>query len=231
MSKGQLLLLPNLLNKELNHELFLPKSVDRAVETIQGLIAEDEKEGRAYLKRFNIPVQQMPIQVLNEHTKEIDPLLEPMQKGEKWGLISDAGLPILADPGYRIVRRARDLGIIVKVFVGPSSLVHALMLSGLPAQNFAFHGYLPRDFIPVLKLLEERSKNEQATQVFMEVPYRNQKMLEAILATLNDETLFCIAWDLTMQTQGVEMHSIKEWKKRSLPNIDKKPAIFLFIKE
>lgn len=165
--------------------------------------------------------------LLNEHTQEIDELLKPLQKGEKWGLISDAGLPILADPGYQLVRRARDLGILVKVFVGPSSLVHALMLSGLPAQRFAFHGYLPRHPASILKNLEARSREENATQAFMEVPYRNQRMLETLISTLSDETLLCVAWDLTMPTQGVELHTIAEWKKRNLPNLHKRPAIFL----
>lgn len=226
--KGQLLLLPNLLNKEAHHEMFLPNSVDKAVHTLNGLIAEDEKEARAYLKRFNAPFREMPMRLLNKHNQEIESLLEPMKNGEKWGLISDAGLPVLADPGYQLVARAKELGIMVKTFVGPCSIVLALQLSGLYSQQFAFHGYLPKNPESRLKELEDRSKQEGSTQVFIEAPFRNQSLLEKVVNTLSDETLFCVAWDLTCPTQGVETHPIKMWKKRALPNINKKPAIFLF---
>lgn len=228
---GQLLLLPNLLDKEAEHQHFLPISVDEAVKSINGLIAENEKEGRAYLKRFGIPVQGFPIQVLNEHTQDVEELLVPMKNGERWGLISDAGLPVLADPGYLLVRRARMLGIVVEAFIGPSSLILALMLSGLPAQRFAFHGYFPYEPMETLKKLEERSKEEKATQVFIEAPYRNEKVLSTLLAVLSDQTTLTVAWDLTMPTESVETYSIKDWKKRQLPNIHKHPAVFLFISQ
>ena len=225
---GQLFLLPNLLDKEAEHQLFFPISVDRAVASLQGIIAENEKEARAYLKRFNAPFREFPIRLLNEHTQDIEELLTPMRNGETWGLISDAGLPVLADPGYLLVRRARILGIGVTAFIGPSSIVLALMLSGLPAQRFAFHGYFPYEPGQVLKKLEERSKEEKATQIFMEAPYRNEKFLGTLLATLSDQTVLSVAWDLTMPTQGVETYLIKEWKKRPLPSIHKHPAVFLF---
>lgn len=225
---GELLLLPNLLNKDAPHELFLPSSVDRAVLTLKGLIAESEKEGRAYLKRFGMPVREMPIELLNKHHQEIDKLLKPMQSGEIWGLISDAGLPVLADPGSRLVARARELGITVKAFVGPCSFILALMLSGLPAQRFAFHGYLPRDPAEKIKKLELQSKREESTKICMEAPHRSEQLLNALLETLNNHTKLCVAWELTMPTQGIETRPVSEWKKRALPNIYKKPTIFLF---
>lgn len=226
---GQLYLLPNLLDKEADHRLFFPGSVDHAVQSLNGLIAENEKEGRAYLKRFGIPVREFPIRLLNEHTQEIEELLLPMKNGERWGLISDAGLPVLADPGYLLVRRARMLGIAVEAFIGPSSLILALMLSGLPAQRFAFHGYFPYEPEQALKKLEARSNEEKATQIFIEAPYRNERALQKLLSTLSDSTFLCVAWDLTSPTQGVETFPIKEWKKRQLPSIHKHPAVFLFI--
>ncbi len=226
---GQLLLLPNLLDKEAEHQLYFPISVDRAVQSLNGLIAENEKEGRAYLKRFGVPVQGFPIKLLNEHSQDIEELLTPMKNGERWGLISDAGLPVLADPGYQLVRRARMLGIAVEAFIGPSSLFLALMLSGLPAQRFAFQGYFPYEPEKVLKKLEERSREEKSTQVFIETPYRNEKALTTLLATLSDSTVLSVAWDLTMPTQGVETYPIKDWKKRLLPKIHKHPAVFLFL--
>ena len=229
--KGKLYLLPNLLNKEADPNLFFPPEVAKVAQALNGLIAENEKEGRAFLMRLGADYRNTPIFVLNEHTEEIEELLEPMRKGEVWGLISDVGLPILADPGYQLVRRAKDFGIVVEVFAGPSALIFALMLSGLPAQRFAFHGYLPRKPTATLQMLEERSFREKATQGFIEVPYRNQKMLETLLSTLSPETLLCVAWDLTFPTQGVEMRNVGEWKKRNLPNLHKRPAVFLFLKE
>ncbi len=228
MPKGQLHLLPNLLSKEAEHQQFLPSSVDRAVATLDGLIAESEKEGRAYLKRFGAPFREMPILPLNKHSQEIETLLKPMKEGQSWGLISDAGLPILADPGANLVRRAYDFGIIVKAYVGPSSLILALMLSGLPAQRFAFHGYLPKNPTETLQNLQARSEKERSTQGFIETPYRNQQMLETLLKTLSDDTLLCIACNLTCPDQLVETHKISQWKKRSPPNINKRPTVFLF---
>ena len=229
MKKGQLLLLPNLLFSEAHHEVFLPKSVDKAVLSLDGLIAENEKEGRAYLKRFGANFRELSIVSFNEHSQEVDELLAPMKKGEKWGLISDAGLPIIADPGYQLVRRARDFGIVVRAFVGPSAMTLALMLSGLPSQHFTFHGYPPRkETEEWLREMEKRSKDENATQLFILPPYKNQQMLELLLQVLGYGTELCVAWDLTMPTQGVERQTIAEWKRRTLPNIHKKPAIFLF---
>lgn len=231
--KGQLLLLPNLLNKEEQHPLFLPKSVDDAVSQLQGIVAESEKEARHFLKRFAFAegksFRDIPIALLNEHTvTPIDELLAPLRKGEIWGLISDVGLPILADPGSQLVRRAYDFGIIVKTFVGPSSIIQALMLSGLPAQRFAFHGYLPKHGEKFLIDLEKRSKMEGSTHIFIEAPYRNDQMLGTLLNTLSDETVLCVAWDLTFPTQGLVVHPVHIWRKRALPSLHKRPAIFLF---
>lgn len=235
IKKSALLLLPNLLGESQHHELFLPASVDRAVETIDGLIAESESGGRRFLKRFQTqkPAHEIPIALLNEHTADdhIDFLLEPLMKGERWGLISDAGLPCIADPGHKLIYRARQKGITVQAFNGPSSLTLALMLSGLPGQQFAFHGYLERQpdkRIAQIKRLEKRSLQEQETEIFIEAPYRNTHLLGALLETLKEETVLSVAWDLTLATQGVMTQPIRLWKKMVLPNLEKKPAIFLF---
>lgn len=232
-----LLLLPNLLDPEGTHHRFLPASVDQAVARLDGIIAESEKQARAFLRRFAFPApktfREVPIRLLNEHTKEaeVEALLEPLLRGECWGVVSDAGLPCLADPGALLVSRARRRGIAIEAFVGPSSLVLALQLSGLPAQAFAFHGYLQKEeaaLIKQLQMLEKRSAQERATQLFIEAPYRNQKMLGRLLGTLREETLLCVAWDLTMPTQGVISQSVQLWKKQpQLPSIDKRPAVFL----
>lgn len=230
MTKPALLLLPNVLGEVNHHEPYLPTSVDKAVATLDGLIAESEGGGRRYLGRFQTkkPAHLIPIALLNKHTTsdEIDFLLEPIRKGERWGLISDAGLPCIADPGANLVSRARQTGIIVQAFSGPCSFIQALMLSGFPSQQFSFHGYLDRDLgarREQLKQLEKKS----GTQIFMETPYRNQVMLELLLETLSPETHLCAAWELTLPDQGIISQQVALWKKSPLPNLNKKNAVFL----
>lgn len=233
-SKPALLLFPNLLGEQTHHEPYLPSSIDKAVQQIDGLICESEKGGRRFLSRFQTkkPLKEMPIAIYNEHTPpdHLDFLLEPIHKGERWGLISDAGIPCIADPGSKLVRRARQTGIPVQAFIGPSSIYLSLMLSGLPGQCFSFRGYLdpkPENRKREILNLEKISKNEQSTQIFIETPYRNRHMLESLVQTLNDQTWLCVAWDLTLPTQGIVSQPIELWKKSPLPNLDKKNAIFL----
>lgn len=232
--KPALLLLPNVLGDVKHHEQFLPESVDKAVSTLDGLIAESEGAGRRFLGRFSTkkPAHNMPLALFNEHTPDadIDFLLEPIRRGERWGLISDGGLPCVADPGAKLVSRARQSGIIVQAFVGPSSILMALMLSGLPGQRFYFGGYLdkdPKKRQDQIREVEKRAKSEQSTQIFIEAPYRNMHLLEALLNTLGEETKLCVAWDITLPTQGVVSQKVELWKKSPLPNLEKKAAIFL----
>jgi len=232
--KPALLLLPNLLGEHRHVDIFLPQSVAKAMQTIDGLIAESASEGRRYLDRFETkkPSLEIPIALFNEHTPDdhIDFLLEPITKGERWGLVSDAGLPCIADPGSKLVQSARQKGITIQAFVGPSAIMLALMLSGFPGQKFYFHGYLNRESKARdvhLKSMAQNSEREQSTQIFMEAPYRNQHSLQAAIENLPDHAWFCVAWDLTLPTQGVVSQTIASWKKCTLPNLDKKPAIFL----
>lgn len=232
--KSTLLLLPNLLGDVKYHEPFLPSSVDKAVATLDGLIAESESAGRRFLGRFETkkPAREIPIALFNEHTDDddIDFLLEPLVQGERWGLVSDAGLPCVADPGAKLIYRARQRGVNVQAFIGPSSIMISLMLSGLPGQRFAFHGYLPKepeDRKKQIKVLEKEAKKHASTQIFIEAPYRNMHTLEALLSELNEDTCLCVAWDLTLQTQGVLTQPVKFWKKSPLPNLAKRCAIFL----
>lgn len=233
--KPTLLLLPNLLFDHRHHELFLPPSVDRAVESIDGLICESEKGGRRFLSRFKTKklTHEIPIAIYNKNTtdEDLDFYLEPIQKGERWGLISDAGLPCIADPGAKLVARARQLGIPVQAFIGPSSISLALMLSGLSGQSFIFHGYLPKEdaeLAQVLPRLERESTERGMTQIFMERPYKNQRTLEVLLDTLDDSTILCVAAELTSPEQMVLTQKVAFWKKSSLPVLDKKNALFLF---
>ena len=233
---GILYLLPNLLDEELSHEPFLPSSVAEVVASLNGLIAESEKGARRYLRRFisHEKMAAMPICLLNEHTKnsEMNQLLDPVVKGEKWGIVSDAGLPCLADPGAPLVRLAHERKLTVIALPGPSSIIMALQLSGLSGQQFAFHGYLPREMTDLqqyLQFIEKRSIQEDSTQIWIEAPYRSAKMFQVALDTLQITTSFCVALSLTTGRQRVHTKTIKEWKKEPFL-IEKEPAVFLINK-
>lgn len=233
--KSSLLLLPNLLGDHRHHEPFLPASVDKAVASIDGLIAESETAGRRYLGRFKTakPPQEIPIAVYNEKSTdaEIDYFLEPIRKGERWGFVADAGLPCVADPGARLVRRARQQGINIQAFVGPSAIMIALMLSGFSGQHFSFRGYLdkePQKRVKQIQDFEAISKKERSAQIFIEAPYRNKHLFESLMECLSDKTWLCVAWELTTPDQGVISLPVSQWKKITAPNLEKKNAIFMF---
>lgn len=231
MPNGKLLLLPNLLDETLAHEPFLPISVGAAVSKMDGLIAESEKSARRYLRRFvsHEHMAKTPLRLLNEHTekRELEDLLTPMREGQAWGLVSDAGLPCVADPGSDLVYLAHMNGIDVETFVGPSSIVMALQLSGFNGQRFAFHGYLPRDPEDLEpKILEVEKGASYATQIWIEAPYRSQKMLEQLKTLLHPTTLLCVATQITLPSQRVASWPILKWKTSSW-SMQKEPAIFL----
>lgn len=234
MEKPALLLLPNLLGELKHHEPYLPSGVDKAVQTIDGLIAESPQAGRRFLGRFQTkkPAAEIPIALFNEHTpdEDLDFLLEPIRKGERWGFVVDAGVPCVADPGARLVRRARQTGINIQAYVGPSSILLGLMQSGLSGQKFTFHGYLnatPDGRTKEIRQLEATLKKTGYTQIFIETPYRNKHMMESLLSTLSDDVMLCVAWDLTLPTQGVLSQTVATWKKSPAPNLEKKTAIFM----
>jgi 16S rRNA (cytidine1402-2'-O)-methyltransferase len=216
-----LLLLPNLLAENKHHEIFLPSSVDKAVSTLDGLISESDKGGKRFLSHFK---RHLPSAIYNKKTakEEIDFLLEPLKNGERWGYVSDCGLPCVADPGSELVKRARELGIPVQAFVGPSSLTLALMLSGLPSQQFSFHGYLKGP-----EQLERLPRGY--VHIFIEAPHHNDKMLETLIDQLNDHALLCTATDLTLPSQMVITQKVKTWKSTPKPNLHKRPTLFLFL--
>lgn len=205
-------LLPNVLHEESTWR-FEPPELD-------ALIAESEKGGRQFLKKFFGKIA-LPIYLLNEHTSDPAPLLQLAEA--RVGLISDAGLPCLADPGSQLVLLARKKDIEIHAYPGPSSIVLSLMLSGLPAQQFTFHGYLERD--PALLHKQLASLSAQMTHIFIETPYRNQKMLEAIIKARKPKDLLCVASDLMGCGERVISKPICEWT--TLPDLQKKLAIFL----
>ncbi|MBX7065699.1 MAG: SAM-dependent methyltransferase [Parachlamydiales bacterium] len=224
---GKLYLLPNLLDESLPAEPFLPISVSEAVHRIQGLIAESEKMARRYLRRFlsHDEMAKMPLAMLNEHSKDPTPLIQPLKRGETWGLISDAGLPCLADPGADLVWLAHQNGIAVETFVGPSSIVMALQLSGFGGQQFSFHGYLPRE-VPDLEKKVRDLEKQPGTHIWIEAPYRSAKMLDLLKQTLKPTTRLCVAANLTTPNQKVASQTIAKWKEKSFV-LEKEPVVFL----
>ncbi len=236
-----LYLLPNLLADSDDLSLHLPRSVELAVGEIQALIAEDEKEARRFLRRFTFPegksFRDTPIHLLNEHTAEpaLKELLDMISQGGIFGLISDCGMPCLADPGAELVLQAKQRGMRVRAFSGPSSMVLALVLSGLGGQRFAFHGYLPREeneLLIMIKKLENRSRSEShAAQLFIETPYRNLRLLQRLIETLDERTWLCTATDLTLPSESVLTRRVSEWKRGGFPPpdapLDDRPTVFV----
>ena len=197
-------------------------------------VVEASKTARKHLKQLELdtPLQVLELAELNEHTAEaeLEALLAPLLAGHDVGLISEAGCPAVADPGANLVALAHELGITVVPLVGPSSILLALMASGLSGQNFAFHGYLPAKTDQrekKIRELEKSSRLEKRTQIFIETPYRNRQMLESLTKSCSPTTRICIATDLTLESEHISTNTCGEWKKQALPEIDRRPTVFL----
>ena len=233
MNKGRLFLIPVPLGDS-GIDLALPTPVRDCAKRLQHFVAENAKSARAFLKALpaDTPLQQIDIKELNEHTpaNSVRALLLPMLSGKDVGLVSEAGCPAVADPGASLVALAHLEGIQVLPMVGPSSLLLALMGSGLSGQNFAFHGYLPAKEAgrkQKIREMEQESRRHGMTQLFIETPYRNRQMFESLLAACAPETRICIATDLTSPSESIATHPCKEWLGRELPDIDRRPTVFL----
>lgn len=238
MSAGTLYLIPNTLGDGDAAMLaaVLPAAVQARAASLGYYIGENAKTTRVFLKKVGVerPIQEIEIRELNVKTPagEIDRLLAPILAGADAGLVSEAGCPAVADPGALLVRRAHERGVKVVPLVGPSSILLALMASGLNGQTFAFHGYLPVDAAARakrLRELEQQSRKARETEIFIETPYRNQAMLETLIATCAPSTLICVAADLTLETETIVSRSAADWKKKPAPNLQKRPAIFLLL--
>jgi 16S rRNA (cytidine1402-2'-O)-methyltransferase len=211
----------------------LPEETRRIAAGLTTFVVEQAKTARAFLKQLptTTPLQQLTLLELNEHTpaSELATLIAPLLAGQDVGLISEAGCPAVADPGANLVRLAHQHSIRVRPLTGPSSILLALMGSGLIGQRFAFHGYLPAKpeaRAAALRELEKRSRKEDAAQVFIETPYRNQAMLESILANCQAETLLTIACDLTLESEFLITRKVAAWPGK-LPDIQRRPTVFL----
>jgi 16S rRNA (cytidine1402-2'-O)-methyltransferase len=241
---GTLYLLPTPLGDANNpaHYNALPPVVGPHVLMLHHFVAEGEKTARrvllhywkAALSKAEIDArwQRTTITVLNEHTPttELPTLLKPLLEGHNVGLMSEAGLPAVADPGAELILLAHRSNITVVPLPGPSSLLLALAASGLGGQRFAFSGYLPRDAAPrkqALQKLEKRSAELGETQLFIEAPYRNLQLLRAVLQACKPATLLCVAADLTLPTEWVRTQTVAQWAAAPPPALDKRPAVFV----
>lgn len=229
---GKLYLIPTTLGENEPLEV-LPISIKRAIENIDYYIVENEKTARKSIKKISSNKSQpsLHIEVLNKYTEQqaIPGYLQPCFEGHDVGVLSEAGCPGIADPGAEVVKIAHEKGIQVVPLVGPSSIFLALMASGMNGQNFAFKGYLPIDSADrkkAIKQMEKTSKDQHQSQICIETPYRNDKLLAEMLKTLSNQTLLCIACDITLPTEYIFTKTIADWKKTSV-DLHKRPAIFI----
>jgi 16S rRNA (cytidine1402-2'-O)-methyltransferase len=232
VNSGTLYLIPTPLG-EGDITWMIPAAVRQCIAGLGHYIVEHPKTARRFLKQIGciLPLQTIRMQVLNEHTqlKEFADLLAPLLAGNDIGLLSEAGCPAVADPGAGLIRLAHQKNVRVVPLVGPSSILLALMASGLNGQRFVFHGYLPVEKnrrVRTIVDLEKDSIARDQTQIFIETPYRNQKLLESLVFTCNNDTVLCIACNLTLASETISTRTVREWK-RALPDLRDKPTIFL----
>ncbi len=227
-----LYLVPSLLSDS-SWQLVLPAAVVPILTETKYFIVENVRTARRFMKLIdkNIDIDTLTFFELNKHTgqHEIENFLKPAEENNNMAVITEAGCPGVADPGAEVVRLAHKKGIKVVPVSGPSSIILALMASGLNGQNFTFNGYLPvkKDKLKkTISILEEKAVRKKQTQIFIETPYRNNLLLSSLLEECSANTLLCIAVNLTGNDEFISTKTIQQWKK-NIPNIDKKPAIFL----
>lgn len=231
-----LYLIPTSLGDTSFDKLF-PTHNAEIISSIQYFIVENIRSARRFLKKVNpeIDIDKLTFFELNKHTnpEEISTYLQPLTDANSIGVLSEAGCPAVADPGSDVVAIAQRKNFKVFPLVGPSSILMGLMASGFNGQSFSFAGYLPvqqEEKIKMLKKLESRIYAESQTQIFIETPYRNMKMLSDILTTCKSSTMLCIAADITLDSEYLKTKSISDWKKQTLPDLNKRPCIFLLYK-
>ncbi len=233
--KGTLYLLPCPVSDETGVWDVLPAANRAVMESLDYFIVENTRSACRFLSKAGIarPIDTLEFRELNEHTApgvEIESLIAPILQGRSAGVISEAGVPAVADPGALVVEACHRHDIRVVPLVGPSSIILAVMGSGLNGQSFAFNGYLPvkpSERAKAIRFFERRARTEGQSQLFIEAPYRNAKLLEQLLQTLAPETPLGIAIDLTAPNAFVQTHRVAEWRRRELPETNKRPAIFI----
>jgi 16S rRNA (cytidine1402-2'-O)-methyltransferase len=233
---GKLYLIPTTLGETENPFDVLPQTIKRSIELLDYYIVENEKTARKFIKSICPEKVQasLNLSALNKHTKdsEYKKMIQDCLEGKNVGLMSEAGCPGVADPGAVIVKLAHEKGIQVVPLVGPSSILLAIMASGMNGQSFAFNGYIPIDASEkkvAIKNLEKLSIIKNQSQLFIETPYRNNKMLEDILSCLHPETYLCVACDITLPTEYIKTMRVVNWKKTKV-DLHNRPTIFIIHK-
>lgn len=232
MHKGKLYLIPTTLGDTEPLEV-MPLSVKKVVESLSHFIVENEKAARRFIKKI-APTKSQPsleLFLLDKYSDELETrnYLDICEQGISVGLLSDAGVPAVADPGSSIVKLAHQKNIKVIPLIGPSSILLAIMASGMNGQNFAFNGYLPIEKSSrkkAIKELEKIAAEKNQSQIFIETPYRNDKMLSNLCDTLHLDTRICIACDITLPSEFIKTMTVKEWKSQEI-DLHKRPAIFI----
>ncbi len=234
MIKGKLYLIPTIIADDTQGQV-IPAQVRDALIGLQYFFAEDVRTARRYLSSLKLydSIESLQIEILDKDTQfsQLGALFMPVLNGQNVGILSESGCPGVADPGALAVRFAHQHQIEVVPLVGPSSILLALMASGLNGQHFAFHGYLPietKESGKAIKEFERESKQKNQTQIFIETPYRNNNIFGALKTNLGDNTLLCIASDITGVNEFIKTQSIKKWKE-SPPEWKKVPTVFLFL--
>jgi len=233
MPAGKLYLLPVPLGDDANPKDVLPETVARSIEFIDHYIVENEKTARRFIKAI-LPTKKQPdlkLSVLNKHTEasQHNGFIQPCIEGKNVGLMSEAGCPGVADPGAAIVKLAHAKGIQVVPLVGPSSILLAIMASGMNGQSFAFNGYLPIDKgekKATLKQYERLSDEKGQSQLFIETPFRNNRLIEDLLTMLQPNTHLCLAADITLATEFIKTKTVAQWKNEK-PDLHNRPCIFI----
>ena len=232
-NQGELFLIPVSIEQEFNND-FLLEVDKKKLKKVKNFIVENPKTARKALKKLNLNQSLQELNIV-EHSKKsslvsIEDYLKPVFAGENLGLLSDSGTPCIADPGALIVSKAHELNIKVTPLVGPSSIILSLMASGFNGQNFCFHGYVPieeNEKADFFKEIQKNIKAKQETQIFIETPYRNNKLLTDILKIDNESIKLCVANNLTDTDQVIVSKSLKEWRQNKTPDLSKKLCVFL----
>ncbi len=232
MTKGTLYLIPTTLGDNASYKRVIPEYNQQIVFKLTNFIVEKTRTARRFLKEIGHPISidEMQFMELNKHTcaKEYVGFLDVVEKGISVGLLSEAGTPAVADPGSVIVKLAHQKSIQVVPLSGPNSIILALMVSGFSGQQFCFHGYLPKDaglLSRKIKVLEAEAQRD-ITQIFIETPFRNNKMLESLIKNCKPQTMLCVASDLTLPSEHIISQNIGRWKKETA-DFNKKPAVFI----
>ena len=235
MALGILYFIPVTLGDDKTSHV-IPQDVIRITQSLDSFIVENEKTARHFLGAIQHPkpIREITFKTLNTNTQDntLPTFLDELVLGKNVGLMSEAGCPGIADPGAKLAWLAQQRGIRVAPLVGPSSILLGLMASGLNGQRFAFLGYLPSDKsarVQQLREIEKRANTVNETQIFIETPYRNQHMLEDILATCHNSTKLCIASQISLPDELIVTKTIYQWKQKALPDIHKKPTVFLLL--